>query len=71
MKKKYRPTLAKLSPYTKAGNCTDLQDCKDAIEEMRKFFDFYEENKLKTPDEAYRRFAKLKIKEDKLRKKKK
>lgn len=71
MAKKYRPTLAKLSAYTKAGNCTDLQDCKDGIEEMINFFDFYEANKLRIPDEAYIRFSKLRIKQDKLRKKKK
>lgn len=71
MPKKYRPTLAKLSAYTKARNCTDLQQCKYGIDEMKSFFDFYEANKLRIPDEAYIRFSKLKMKEDILRKKKK
>jgi hypothetical protein len=71
MPKKYRPTLAKLSAYTKARNCTDLQQCKYGIDDLKYFFDFYESNKLRIPNEAYIRFAKLKKKEDKLREKKK
>lgn len=71
MEKKYRPTISKLSPYTKAKNCTDLQDCKDGIEEMKKFFNYYEAKKLKIPNEALIRFYKLRKKEDILKTKRK
>ncbi len=64
-------SLKKLSAYTKAGNCTDLNQCNYGIKEMKEFFDFYEKNGYKIPDEAYIRFYKLRKKEDILREKRK
>jgi hypothetical protein len=67
--KKYSKTLAKLSSYTTAKNCTDLTDCKDGIKEIMDYMDYKEKKGQKIPATAYIKFYQLRKKEEKLRKK--
>jgi hypothetical protein len=61
-----RFTVQKLSPYTIARNCTDLWDVEAGLMELKAFLDYHEKNGYKTPDEALRRWAKLRQKKLKM-----
>jgi hypothetical protein len=67
--KKYSKTLANLSSYTTAKNCTDLTMCKYGIDEIKEYMDYKEKQGQKIPAKAYIKFYQLKKKEEKLRKK--
>jgi len=58
-----RFTLQKLSPYTVARNCTDIRDVQAGLIELKAFMDYHDKNGYKIPDEALRRWARLREKE--------
>lgn len=59
----------KLSAYTIAKNCSDLSDVKAGMDELWDYFTACEKIGKKPTATAYIRFAKLRIKREKLNKK--
>jgi hypothetical protein len=60
--------MARLSPYTIAKNCTDLDDIKEGLKELREYFDECNYLGKKPTDMSYKRLIKLYEKQDKLKK---
>lgn len=56
----------KLSPYTIAKNCTDINDVNVGLNELREYFNLCEINGTKPLVTAYKRLSKLLTKKDKL-----
>lgn len=68
---KKAPLLKTLSGYTIAGNCTDITDCKDGIDELIEYMDYCYSINAKVPTTAYKRYNKLVEKLKKFENKKK
>ncbi|MES2395000.1 MAG: hypothetical protein V4549_03315 [Bacteroidota bacterium] len=54
--------MRKLTAYTIAKNCTDINDCEAGITELQLFF----KGRVNIPDSAFIRYYKLRIKLKKL-----
>jgi hypothetical protein len=62
--------MKKLSAYTIAKNCSDLDDVNNGLEEMREYFALCSKEGKKPTASSYSRFSKLKEKEEKFLSKK-
>lgn len=60
----------KLSAYTIASNCSDLDDIKNGMDELTQYFNDCSKVGKKPAQSTYVRFAKLFIKQTKLKNKK-